>query len=52
MLITDHNAREIFSVVHRSYLVQAGNVIASGSVNDLVNNDEVRRSYLGDQFTL
>ncbi len=52
VLITDHNAREIFSVVHRSYLVQAGNVMASGSVDDLVNNEAVRRSYLGEHFKL
>lgn len=52
VLITDHNAREIFSVVHRSYLVQGGTVIASGHVNDLINNEQVRSSYLGDQFRL
>lgn len=52
VLITDHNAREIFSVVHRSYLVQGGTVIASGNVHDLVNNEQVRSSYLGDQFRL
>ncbi len=52
VLITDHNAREIFSVVHRSYLVQGGTVIASGSVHDLINNEQVRRSYLGEEFRL
>lgn len=52
VLITDHNAREIFSVVHRSYLVQAGTVMASGGVEDLISNDAVRRTYLGEHFRL
>ena len=52
VLITDHNAREIFSVVDRSYLVQAGTVMAQGSVQDLVNDPKVRQNYLGEQFTL
>lgn len=52
ILITDHNAREIFSVVHRSYLVREGTVFLSGDVNDLVNSEEARRSYLGMDFTL
>jgi len=52
VLITDHNAREIFSVVDRSYLVQAGTVMAEGSVQQLVNDPNVRQNYLGEQFTL
>jgi len=52
ILITDHNAREIFSVVHRSYIVQEGKVLISGSVDDLVNNEEARRTYLGADFKL
>lgn len=52
ILITDHNAREIFSVVHRSYLVFEGKVIRSGSVDELVNDLEVRRTYLGEDFRL
>lgn len=52
ILITDHNAREIFSVVDRSYLVSEGKVLLSGSVDDLVNNDEARRTYLGHEFRL
>lgn len=50
ILITDHNAREIFSVVHRSYLVRDGKVMLSGSVDELVNNEEARRTYLGWDF--
>lgn len=52
ILITDHNAREIFSVVHRSYLVRDGKVLLSGTVDDLVNNEEARRTYLGLDFKI
>jgi lipopolysaccharide export system ATP-binding protein len=52
ILITDHNAREIFSIVDRSYLIHEGKVILSGSVDELVNNEEARRTYLGSSFRL
>jgi lipopolysaccharide export system ATP-binding protein len=52
ILITDHNAREIFTVVHRSYLVCEGKVMMSGSVDELVNDEEVRRTYLGLDFKM
>jgi lipopolysaccharide export system ATP-binding protein len=52
ILITDHNAREIFSVVHRSYLISEGKVMLSGSVDELIHNEEARRTYLGTEFKL
>ncbi len=52
ILITDHNAREIFSIVDRSYLMQNGQVMLSGRVEDLVKNPEARSSYLGEDFSL
>jgi lipopolysaccharide export system ATP-binding protein len=52
ILITDHNAREIFSIVNRSYLVIEGKVMISGSVDKLVNDEEVRRTYLGQNFKM
>ncbi len=52
ILITDHNAREIFSAVHRSYIVREGKVLLSGTVDELVNSPEARRHYLGETFTL
>ncbi len=52
VLITDHNAREIFSVVDRSYLVREGTVMLSGTVDDLVNNPQARLHYLGEDFSL
>lgn len=52
VLITDHNAREIFSIVDRSYLIQEGKVLLSGSVNELLENQEARASYFGEDFRL
>lgn len=52
ILITDHNAREIFSVVHRSYLVSEGKVMLSGSVEELVANEDARKTYLGNDFRM
>ncbi len=52
ILITDHNAREIFSLVDRSYLVYEGKVMCSGSVHDLVNDRQVRKLYLGENFQI
>jgi lipopolysaccharide export system ATP-binding protein len=52
ILITDHNAREIFSVVHRSYIVREGKVLISGNVDELVNDYETKRTYLGTEFKL
>lgn len=52
VLITDHNAREIFSFVDRSYLIFEGKAIRSGTVDALINDEEVRRTYLGNHFQL
>ncbi len=52
VLITDHNAREIFSIVDRSYLIQDGKVLLSGTVDALLKNKEARASYFGDDFRL
>jgi lipopolysaccharide export system ATP-binding protein len=52
VLITDHNAREIFSIVDRSYLIQEGKVFLSGTVEALINDPEARRTYFGHDFRL
>jgi len=52
ILITDHNAREIFSIVDRSYLIQEGKVLMSGSVNELLENKQARSTYFGEDFRL
>lgn len=52
ILITDHNAREIFSIVDRSYLIREGKLLISGTVQQLLQNSEARRSYFGEDFKL
>ncbi len=52
IFITDHNAREIFSLASRSYLIASGEILASGTTVDLLHNESVRYSYLGSDFTL
>jgi lipopolysaccharide export system ATP-binding protein len=52
VLITDHNAREIFSIVDRSYLMTDGKVMISGTFDELLKNTEARQSYLGEDFRL
>lgn len=52
ILITDHNAREIFSIVDRSYLMQEGSVLLSGTVKELVRDKTARKYYLGENFRL
>lgn len=52
VLITDHNAREIFSIVDRSYLIQEGKVLLTGSVEELLSSKEARTTYFGEDFRL
>lgn len=52
ILITDHNAREIFSIVDRSYLIQEGRVLLSGTVDELLSHPHARRTYFGEDFHL
>lgn len=52
VLITDHNAREIFSLVDRCYLMRGGTIFLSGTVSELIDHPEARRWYLGDDFRL
>lgn len=52
VLITDHNAREIFSIVDRSYLVREGRVMMSGTTEELLASSEARETYLGSDFKL
>ncbi len=52
VFITDHNAREIFSIVDRSYLIYEGKVMLSGTVEELLSHKEARRNYFGEDFRL
>lgn len=52
VLITDHNVRETLDVIDRAYIIHDGTVLFEGVPNDIVNNDDVRRVYLGEKFSL
>jgi len=52
VLITDHNVRETLGLIDRAYIIHAGEVLTHGRANDIVNNADVRRLYLGDNFSL
>ena len=52
ILITDHNVHETLSITDRAYLLFSGSVIKAGSAEDLANDEQVRRVYLGQNFEL
>ncbi len=52
VLITEHNVRETLGICDRAYILNAGQVIAEGTSADIVANEEVRRVYLGENFSL
>lgn len=52
ILITDHNVRETLSIVDRAYIINDGEVIASGDPIDIANNSRVKQIYLGEKFVL
>ena len=52
VLITDHNVRDTLKIVDRAYILHDGRVIVSGIPEDVVNNDNVRRVYLGKDFNI
>lgn len=52
ILITDHNVHETLSITDRAYLLIDGTIMKSGSAEDLANDEEVRRLYLGTNFEL
>lgn len=52
VLITDHNVRETLDVCERAYIVSAGKMIATGTPDDVMNNEHVKRVYLGEEFKL
>ena len=52
VLITDHNVRETLEIVDRAYILHDGTVMMSGSPDDVVNDDNVRRVYLGHDFKI
>ena len=52
ILITDHNVRETLKITDRAYIMYSGKILISGTANDLINDPETRRIYLGEDFTL
>lgn len=52
VLITDHNVRETLDIIDRAYIIHDGSVLMEGSPEDIVGNEDVRRVYLGDSFSL
>jgi lipopolysaccharide export system ATP-binding protein len=52
IIITDHNVRETLSVVDRAYLVYNGRLLCEGTSEHLVNDEEARRLYLGEDFRM
>ncbi|MDR3527618.1 MAG: LPS export ABC transporter ATP-binding protein [Rhizomicrobium sp.] len=52
VLITDHNARELLGMVSRSYVIESGRVLAHGTPEALIENPDVRRVYLGEEFRI
>jgi lipopolysaccharide export system ATP-binding protein len=52
VLITDHNVRETLGLTDRAYIIYAGEVLMEGRTDDIINNPDVRRLYLGEEFRL
>ncbi len=52
VLITDHNVRETLGLTDRAYIIYSGEVLMEGRAQDIVNNPDVRRLYLGEEFRL
>ena len=52
VVITDHNVRETLDVCDKAYIINQGNLLASGDTDTIVGDETVRKVYLGEQFTL
>ena len=52
VIITDHNVRETLDVCDKAYIINQGNLLASGDTDTIVRDETVRKVYLGEQFTL
>jgi lipopolysaccharide export system ATP-binding protein len=52
VLITDHNVRETLGLTDRAYIIYSGEVLTEGRTDEIVNNPDVRRLYLGEEFRL
>jgi lipopolysaccharide export system ATP-binding protein len=52
VLITDHNVHETLSITDRAYLLFEGRILKAGTSEDLANDEQVRKVYLGQNFEL
>jgi len=52
LLITDHSVRETLKITERAYIIDKGKILMAGTPQELVLSEDVRRSYLGDDFSL
>ena len=52
VLITDHNVRETLDIIDRAYIIHDGSILMEGTPEDIVGNEDVRRVYLGERFSL
>lgn len=52
VLLTDHNVRDTFEITNRSYIINLGEILVSGSKEELLASETARRIYLGDEFSM
>tara|TARA_Y100000590_G_scaffold316231_1_gene357604 strand:- start:4696 stop:5451 length:756 start_codon:yes stop_codon:yes gene_type:complete len=52
VLVTDHNASQLLSVVDRAYVIANGTIVANGTPRQIVNTDEAKKLYFGEDFTI
>lgn len=52
ILITDHSVRETLAITDRAYIMYAGDILVSGSSDEIPNNDKAKRLYLGERFIM
>jgi lipopolysaccharide export system ATP-binding protein len=52
VLITDHNVRETLEIVDRAYILHDGKILMTGTTDEIVRDETVRRVYLGENFRI
>lgn len=52
VLLTDHSVRETLSITDRAYVMYDGKILLSGTANELINDSQARKIYLGERFTM
>tara|TARA_B100000686_G_scaffold220506_1_gene227616 strand:- start:752 stop:1516 length:765 start_codon:yes stop_codon:yes gene_type:complete len=52
VLVTDHNASQLLSVVDRAYVIASGSIVANGTPRQIVNTAEAKKLYFGEDFTI